>query len=122
MNTTSIVAVVDDDYRVLESLESLLESAGYNVYGFASANALLQSRVWRELHLLITDIGMSSIDGFALQRELKRERPDVPAILITGCADLLNRAEAERQSDTPIFFKPFDAAHLLRVVKAQLGH
>ena len=119
MNEKSLVAVVDDDYRVLGSLESLLESAGYSVCGFASASALLQSAAWRKINLLISDIGMIGIDGFALQRRLLEDRPGVPVIFITGCADLLDQAEKEGNS-TPIFFKPFDAARLLRAVTERL--
>ena len=121
MSATFVVAVVDDDYRVLESLENLLQSAGYVVHAFASAPALLKSSLWSELHLLITDIGMSSIDGFALRSQLQRDRPGVPVILITGSVDLLRAAEAEGPKKTPIFFKPFDAAQLLHAIEGMLG-
>jgi FixJ family two-component response regulator len=120
MKTKPVVAVVDDDYRVLESLESLLESAGHEVHGFASASALLHSSVWRKLDLLISDIGMTGIDGFALQRRLQDDRPGVPVIFITGSANLLRQSEDE-SNDALIFFKPFDAARLLRAVDERLG-
>src|SRR5258708_37459077 len=84
MRKPGVVAVVDDDFRVLESLQNLLESAGYTAHAFASAQALLASRVWGTFNLLITDIAMPQIDGFALFRRLQSERPGTPVLLITG--------------------------------------
>src|SRR5262249_45237105 len=80
-----IVAVVDDDQRILQSLETLLESADYSVRLYASAESLLEDAdVLAELDCLISDIGLSLIDGFELLRLVKSARPDLPVILITG--------------------------------------
>ena len=120
MHESPVVVVVDDDRRVLESLKNLLESAGYAAHGFVSADALLRSRVWGTLDLLITDIGMPEIDGFALCRRLQSERPGTPVLLITGGERLLQEAEG---IGVPIFFKPVDADRLLSCVAEKLeGH
>src|SRR5690606_25004267 len=66
-----VAAIVDDDPRLLESLEELFESAGYEAYTFASAAGLLQ-RGLAGLSVLVTDIGMPGMDGFAL-RDLVRQ-------------------------------------------------
>src|SRR3546814_7076383 len=50
-----LVAIVDDDPRLLESLEELLESAGYSACSFSSASALLAKGL-SDVDLLITDI------------------------------------------------------------------
>jgi DNA-binding NtrC family response regulator len=113
----SVVVVVDDDNRVLESLQNLLESAGYAVHGFASAQALLASRVWGTFDLLITDIGMPEIDGFALWRRLQSERPGTPALMITGGERMLHEAEG---LGVRVFSKPVDADRLLSSVAENL--
>jgi DNA-binding NtrC family response regulator len=112
-----VVVVVDDDWRVLESLQNLLESAGYAAHGFASAQALLASRVWETFDLLITDIAMPQIDGFGLYRRLQSVRPGTPVLLITGGERLLQEAEG---LGVPVFFKPVDADRLLRSVAENL--
>ena len=71
----SIVAVVDDDQRILESLEILLESADYDARLFASATALLESGGVQEIECLISDVGMPVIDGFELARAVQAARP-----------------------------------------------
>ena len=120
MATTRIVAVVDDDDRVRESLEDLLESVGHAVQGFASAEALLKSGTWSTLDLLITDITMAAIDGLTLHRKLQHDRPHVPVILVTGCAGFLERREQIEASGAPVFFKPFDAVALLQTIDERL--
>ena len=57
------VAVIDDDQRVLESLENLLESAGYTVRLFTSAQAFLKDEAFAKVDCVISDIGMPAIDG-----------------------------------------------------------
>ena len=77
------IAVIDDDPRVLESLENLLESAGYSVRRFSSARALIDDGL-SDIGCLITDIGMPAVDGFELHDLVKKVRPDLPVFLITG--------------------------------------
>lgn len=113
----SIVAVVDDDHRILESLEDLLESAGHTVRLFPSAEALLENDGLSQIDCLISDISMPVIDGFELQRMANLERPELPVILMTGRHEIKNRQAATHQS---FFRKPFDGQELLAAVTAAL--
>jgi FixJ family two-component response regulator len=107
------VAVVDDDPRVLESLEDLLESAGYAARRFSSAGSLLAAGL-SDVDLLITDIGMPGMDGFELRDQVKKVRPDLPVFLITGRHEIADQDRA--QSIGGFFRKPFDAPALLSAV------
>ncbi len=112
-----IVAIVDDDSRLLESLEELLESAGYGVRGFSSADSLLVNGL-SELDLLITDIGMPGVDGFELRDLVRKARPELPVFLITGRHEIADQSRA--QEITGFFRKPFDAQALLAAVDEAL--
>ena len=82
------IAVVDDDPRVLESLQELLESAGYAVRTFASGRALLDTGL-DGIDCLITDIGMPIMDGFtttAKLRDQERNNRHTPVVAITATA------------------------------------
>jgi FixJ family two-component response regulator len=108
-----IVAVVDDDPRLLESLENLLESAGYASRSFSSARSLLISGL-SGLDVLIADIGMPGMDGFELCDLVKKVRPDLPMFLITGRHEI---ADADRvQGVSGCFRKPFDAQDMLAAI------
>jgi FixJ family two-component response regulator len=114
------IAVVDDDYRILESLESLLESAGHVVRLFSSGEAFLKADVLAEVDCLISDIGMTGIDGFGLLSIARIDRPNLPVIFITGREELMN---AQTSTDPPphdSFKKPFDGKKLLDAVSAAL--
>src|SRR5262249_22961117 len=107
-----VVAVVDDDARILESLEDLLESAGYEVQAFSSGSALLASGV-AKIACLITDVGMPVMDGFELRDRVKRERPELPVFLISGRRDLVGDGPLDGRAHHDVFRKPFDAKVLL---------
>jgi FixJ family two-component response regulator len=111
-----VIAVVDDDRSVLESLEMLLASAEYDVRLFSSAAALLESDALREIDCLISDIGMPVTDGFELARTVQAARPELPVILITGRPDLLNRSPFDVPGHYRLFKKPFNGPELLTTV------
>jgi FixJ family two-component response regulator len=112
----SVIAVVDDDRSVLESLAMLLASAEYDVRLFDSAHALLECGGLREIDCVISDIGMPVMDGFELARTVRAARPQLPVILITGRPDLLNRSPLDGPGYYRVFAKPFDGPELLTTV------
>ena len=114
------IAVVDDDYRILESLESLLESAGHVVHLFSSGEAFLESGVFPEIDCLISDVSMPGVDGFGLLRSARLDRPDLPVILITGREELMNAQLPSDATPRKFFRKPFDGKKLLAAVSAAL--
>lgn len=113
MSRRSVVVVVDDDPRLLEALENLLESAGYVARGFPSAEALLISGL-SGTDVLITDIGMPGTDGFELRDLARKARPELPVFLITGRQEIADQDRA--QGISGFFRKPFDAQLLLAAV------
>lgn len=114
-----VVAVVDDDPRLLESLADLLESAGYAARTFPSAGSLLANGL-SEIDVLITDIGMPGIDGLELREAARRTRPDLPVFLITGRHEIAEQGRA--QGISGFFRKPFDGQALLAAVAAALNN
>ena len=110
-----VVAVVDDDPRLLESLENLLESAGYVARSFPSAESLLRDGL-SDFDVLITDVGMPGMDGFALRDLVKTARPDVPVFMITGRHEIADQDRAQGMSG--FLRKPFD----LQLLLAAIGH
>lgn len=116
------IAVVDDDQRILESLENLLESADYAVRPFASGTALLESGYIAEIDCLISDIDMPAMDGFELVRRIHATRPELPILLITGHPEMLNRSPPIGANYHRLFKKPFDGQELLTAVSDALRH
>lgn len=113
-----VVAVVDDDPRLLESLGDLLESAGYVARCFSSARSLFDSGL-ADVDLLITDIGMPEMDGFELRDQVRKLCPDLPVFLITGRHEIADQQRARGISG--LFRKPFDGRALLTAVDEALA-
>lgn len=107
------MAIVDDDPRMLESLEDLLESAGYEAHRYASAGALLAVGL-SGVDALITDIGMPAMDGFELRDRAREHKPEMPVFLITGRHEIADQSRA--QGINGFFRKPFDPGCLLGAV------
>ena len=114
--TGVVIAVVDDDRRILEALEILLESADYAVRSFASATALLASGCLAKVDCLISDIDMPVMDGFEVLRVVRAERPELPIILITGVPDIPDRLPPVGAGNYLLFKKPFDGQELLTAI------
>ena len=111
----AVVAVVDDDPRVLQSLVNLLESSGYAVRRYASAPAFLEDSTLREVDCLIVDVGMPVMDGVELQRLAALKYPNLPVMLITGRHEL-GPAGATGANNRGVFLKPFDGLELVQAV------
>jgi FixJ family two-component response regulator len=116
-----IVAVVDDDPRIRESLESLIESAGLKARVFSLAEDFLHGKLLAETSCLITDVRMPKMDGLELQRRIRLVRPELPVIFITGHHEDDVERLAFAQGAAFFLRKPFDAGELLRAARLALG-
>ena len=116
-----IVVAVDDDFRVRESLESLIESAGYVPVVFSSAEEFLQSGTLTTATCVITDVRMPGMDGIELQRRIRHVRPDLPIIFISAHNTAEIRKKALDDGAVDFLYKPFNAANLLEVIQAALA-
>ncbi len=112
-----VVAVVDDDPRVRESLESLIESSGLTARVFSHADDFLRGGHLAATSCLITDVRMPCMDGLELQRRVRLVRPELPIIFITAHHD--DQVERCALAEGAAFFirKPFDARELLRATR-----
>ena len=119
---THIVVAVDDDFRVRESLESLIESAGYEPVVFSSAEEFLQSGTLTAATCVITDVRMPGMDGIELQRRIRLVRPDLPIIFISARTGTEIRQKALDEGAVDFLYKPFNAADLLAAIQAALAN
>jgi FixJ family two-component response regulator len=115
----SIVAVVDDDEHVLQSLENFLESHGYRVLPYRSAAAFLADEVLLDIDCLISDVSMPVMDGFELQLRVGRECPQLPVILITARPEV-SGSNIASFNNRGFFQKPFDGEALLQAVASAI--
>jgi signal transduction histidine kinase/ActR/RegA family two-component response regulator len=86
-DTGKQILLVDDEVVVRETLAAALEDAGYGVLIAADGGEALEILAAEAVvDVLVTDLSMPDIDGLAVIRGARQQRPDLPAILLTGYA------------------------------------
>jgi CheY-like chemotaxis protein len=120
MNSTPIlVAVVDDDESVRESLPDLLKELGFDAKSFATARDFLRSRCLDNTTILISDVAMPGMTGPELFRELVSRGHAIPTIFITAHEDVATRPDVVEGAITCLI-KPFNDTVLLEALKRAL--
>jgi FixJ family two-component response regulator len=113
-----IVFVVDDDESVRASLKLLIESSGYEVVTFKSAEDFLDSRFRENPCCLVLDISLPGMSGFKLQEHLVKSQIRIPVIFITGHDRHRMEDEAMSLGAVAYLRKPFDEQGLLDAIRS----
>jgi len=120
MGTRSLVAVVDDDESVRESLPHLLRQFGFAAVAYSSAEDFLASEIVNQTQCLILDIAMPGMSGPGLQEELRRRRHTIPIVFITAHEDDAIRPRLLEAGAIECLFKPFSGKALRDAVDTAL--
>jgi len=115
-----VVAVVDDDESVRESLPDLLREFGFAARTFSSAADFLSSDTRRQTECLILDIYMPGMTGLDLQRELRLRGQQIPIIFMTAIKNETVRPQVLEQGAVECLFKPFSDSTLLEALNKAL--
>jgi FixJ family two-component response regulator len=119
-NAEILVAVVDDDESVRESLPGLLNEFGFNSKAFATAEEFLQSGVDDNAKCLILDISMPGMSGPELHRELVERGYSIPTIFMSAHPEFVSHTDMrEGAVECPV--KPFSETALIEALKRALN-
>jgi FixJ family two-component response regulator len=113
---TPTVFVVDDDISVRESLELLIQTAGWQPETFASAEAFLSRPRVLAPSCLVLDVGLPDLNGLELQQRIGPDRQDLPIIFITGHGDVPMTVKAMKAGAVEFLTKPFGDDVLLGAI------
>jgi two-component system, LuxR family, response regulator FixJ len=115
-----VVHVIDDDPSARESLEFLIDCAGFKVRSYPSARAFLDAVPAMDHGCIVTDVRMPGMNGVELIRELKAMNVPDPVIVITGHADVPMAIEAMKQGVADFIEKPFPDKAILDAIRSAL--
>jgi FixJ family two-component response regulator len=121
MFSRKIISVVDDDVCVRGAIESLLESSGFDVLAFASAEEFLNSGRIDHTSCLVTDLRMPGLTGLDLQKRLAAEGTSPPVIFITAFATERTRNQAIDAGAVGFLDKPFSDQALIDCINTALS-
>ena len=118
-----MISIVDDDCFVREATGDLVQSLGYNVLTFPSAEHFLESGRVEDTACLITDLQMPGLSGLDLQSHLRAEGHRTPVIFITAFPEERFRERALCAGAVGFLSKPFDDKSLINCLEIALkGH
>lgn len=107
------ILVIDDEVRLAESLAALLREEGYQAEAAGGGQAGLARLADCRYEVVITDLRMPGVDGFAVMDEIARRCPDTAVIVITGHASTQSAIEAIHNRVADYITKPFELETLL---------
>ena len=117
LHATPIVFVVDDDISVRKSLESLIDSAGWQPETFPSAQAFLHRPRVAGPSCLVLDVGLPDLDGLELQKRVAPDRTDMPIIFISGYGDVPMTVRAMKAGAVEFLTKPLAGDLLVSAIQ-----
>jgi CheY-like chemotaxis protein len=119
---TETILVVDDEEALREVTRRLLTRNGYTVVTASSGAEAIQiaSSHVGPLHLVLTDVIMPKMQGPTVADELRKLRPDIRVLFMSGHAQPVLKAEAVHGTQFQLLEKPFDQAILLESVRKVL--
>jgi two-component system, NtrC family, response regulator AtoC len=115
------ILIVEDDLRIREGLQTLVESAGFKTTAasdYSRAAELLKSE---DFDLLITDLDLPDGTGLDLVLLARAFLPGIATILVTafGCSEI--RKQADELKLAGYFEKPYDPAALMNRIHSSIG-
>lgn len=121
-DVTGRVMVVDDDEDSRRLLAHLLERKGYSVVLADGGPAAISTLESTEVDVVVLDVMMPIMDGFAVCRELKKSQAtaSVPVILLTARDDMETRATGMKLGVSDFLAKPVNKEELYARIRTQL--
>jgi two-component system, LuxR family, response regulator FixJ len=114
------VFVIDDDEAMRDSLQFLLDSAGFEVTLFESAQVFLTRLDSLDFGCVVSDVRMPGLDGIELLRRLQTLNCRFPVIIMTGHGDVPLAVEAMKLGAVDFLEKPFDDDLLISMIDSGL--
>lgn len=119
-NSNPLIAVVDDDAAVRNSLKFSLEIEGFDVRAYGSAGELLRAKELAEYRCFIVDQDIPDMSGLELVAALRRQGVNTPAVLISGHVTPMTERHAAG-AGIPLVERPLLEDRLVELIRAAIG-
>ena len=120
MTTKGNVYVIDDDAAMRDSLNFLLDSAGFAVTLFDDALTFLEALPGLDFGCVVSDVRMPGLDGIELLKRMKAQQSPFPIVIMTGHGDVPLAVEAMKLGAVDFLEKPFDDDRLTAMIESAI--
>lgn len=108
--------VIDDEQVVLDSVRKVLTTEDYEVDTCPKGKKGIELAIHQPYDVVLTDIRMPDIGGLIVLRDVKRAKPSMPVLIITGYASVSSAVQAMKLGAADYIEKPFKPEELLKAV------
>jgi len=110
------VLVVDDEANLRKVLVTLLRRSGYKTFSAADGAEAEEVLKREQVSVIVSDLRMPGVDGMTLLRNVQKEHPEIPVIIITAFATVDGAVEAIKLGAFDFVTKPFDRTEIKQVI------
>jgi DNA-binding NtrC family response regulator len=111
------ILVVDDDAIVIKSCTRILEAEGFEVKTVSGAQEAMEIIKGHSFDMLLVDIKMPIRDGLFLMREVRKDHPDIPIIVMSGYPTPETIADSYKSGANQFIPKPFRPDELMNLIR-----
>ena len=111
------ILVVDDDPPILDMVTTMLSASGYPALTCSNPQNVMAILDQEKIDVVLSDINMPKISGLELLENIHLLQPNIPVILMTGCAELKITVEAIHKGTFDFIIKPFNPVQLIHSIK-----
>jgi DNA-binding NtrC family response regulator len=116
------ICIIDDEQIVLDSVKRIVEAEGYTAEQYQNSREGLDAALNGQYCCVISDIRMPEIGGMKILRDIKRSKPELPVILITGYATVETAVQAMKLGAAEYIEKPFTPDQLVEKLSTAVQH
>jgi len=120
MSKKGKVYVIDDDVAMRDSLNFLLDAAGFDIRLFETALKFLDALPRLEFGCIVSDVRMPGLDGIELLKRLKSDQNRFPIVIMTGHGDIPLAVEAMKLGAVDFLEKPFEDDRLVGMIETAI--
>ena len=114
------VLVIDDERIVLDSITKILKEENFAVEVSLSGCQGLEWATQKDYDIVLTDLRMPDIGGMRILRDVKRVKPAIPVVMITGFGTVKSAVQAMKLGAAEYLEKPFSPDELVKTVNSAL--
>ena len=112
------ILVIEDDISILRGLKDNLEYEGYSVLTETDGRKGLETAREKNVDLILLDIMLPGINGFEICRKIKKEKPELPIIMITARGSEMDKVSGLDTGADDYVTKPFSIPELMARIRA----
>lgn len=114
----NVILIIEDDISILRGLKDNLEYEGYSVVTETNGKKGLILALNKKIDLILLDIMLPGMNGYEICRKIKKEKPELPVIMITARGSEMDKVSGLDIGADDYVTKPFSVPELMARIRA----